>query len=198
MKKLSLILVIALGLTQITKVQAQLTSVDCNTMGLTVNVSDTNIVDIYHPGHYLTSPQEYNVIDWEITDNQGNIIAQETIIDYHRFNFQPNIPLTDTLNVSAHLMNDSAFHQGSPVNCLIQDQLYWKEDYYSSGTLYGRWTFVNENVGVDQNGVLGIEDLIPSLIMDNRIYDVMGRELKVAPIGQMYIQNKKKHIKFKN
>ena len=153
MKNISLFLVIALALSQITKAQVTMT-VACDLMSLTVNISDTNIVDIYHPGHYLTHPQEYNVIDWEITDTQGNIIAQETIIDYNRFNFQPNILLSDTLNVSAHLVNDSAIFEGNPVNCLIQDQLYWKEDYYSTGTLYGRWTFVHENVGVDENSAL--------------------------------------------
>ena len=31
--------------------------------------------------------------------------------------------------------------------------------------------------------------------MDNRMYDLLGRELKEAPIGQMYIQNRKKYIK---
>ena len=151
-KKIVLLLVVAFGLTKRTKAQV-ITAVSCDWMGLVVNVSDTNIVDIYHSGHYLTHPQEYNFIDWEITDNQGNIIAQDIVIDYNRFAFQPNIPLTDTLNVSAHLINDSALYQGNPVNCLIQDQLYWKEDYYPSGTIYGRWTFVYENVGVDQNNL---------------------------------------------
>ena len=143
------LLFIALGLSQMTKAQEVINSAPCDWMGLVVNVSDTNIVDIYHSGHYLTHPREFNVIDWKITDSQGNIIAQESVVDYNRFAFQPNIPLTDTLSVSAHLVNDSANYEGNPVNCLILDQLYWKEDYYPTGTLYGRWTFVHENVGVD-------------------------------------------------
>ena len=121
-------------------------------------------------------------IDWKITDNQGNIIAQESVVDANRFAFQPNIPLTDTLNVSAHLVNDSATYEGNPVNCLILDQLYWKEDYYPSGTLYGRWTFVHENVGVDQNDLIIIKKINfnakPSLM---RIVDVLGRETAVKP-----------------
>tara|TARA_Y100000385_G_scaffold289998_1_gene361369 strand:+ start:1249 stop:2562 length:1314 start_codon:yes stop_codon:yes gene_type:complete len=151
MKKILLLLVVSLGLSQFTKGQVTMTAA-CDLMGLVVNVSDTNIVDIYHPGHYLTNPSEYNVIDWEITDTQGNIVAEESVIDYHRFAFQPNLPLTDTLNISAHLVNDSAIYEGNPVSCLIEDQLYWTEDYLPSGTLYGRWTFVHENVGEDQNG----------------------------------------------
>jgi hypothetical protein len=176
MKKILPLLVIALGLSQISKAQF-VSTVSCDLMNLIVNVSDTNIVDIYHPGHYLTSPQEYNVIHWEITDTQGNIIAQESVVDYSRITFEPNAPLTDTLNVSAHLVNDSAIYEGNPVSCLIEDQLYWKEDYYSSGTLYGRWTFVHENVGEDQNSVLSINDVVfndkPSLI---KIVDILGRE----------------------
>ncbi|MEZ7839094.1 MAG: hypothetical protein QMB13_07175 [Flavobacteriales bacterium] len=176
MKKILPLLVIALGLSQISKAQF-VSTVSCDLMNLIVNVSDTNIVDIYHPGHYLTSPQEYNVIHWEITDTQGNIIAQESVVDYSRITFEPNAPLTDTLNVSAHLVNDSAIYEGNPVSCLIEDQLYWKEDYYSTGTLYGRWTFVHGNVGVDQNINLSVDDVVfynrPSLI---KIVDILGRE----------------------
>jgi hypothetical protein len=182
MKKVLPLLVIAFGLSQMTKAQEVINTVPCDWMGLVVNVSDTSIVDIYHSGHYLTHPREHNVIDWEITDSQGNIIAQESVVDYNRFAFQPNIPLTDTLNISAHLVNDSATYEGNPVNCLILDQLYWKEDYYPSGTLYGRWTFVYENVGVDQNVFLDIDEAIfnnkPSLV---KIVDVLGRETTVKP-----------------
>ena len=68
MKKFLYVLFIALGLSKTTKSQV-ITAVSCDWMGLVVNVSDTNIVDIYHSGHYLTHPQEYNFIDWEITFN---------------------------------------------------------------------------------------------------------------------------------
>ena len=68
MKKVFLLAVISLGLSQITKSQEVISTVPCDWMGLVVNVSDTNIVDIYHSGHYLTHPREYNVIDWKITD----------------------------------------------------------------------------------------------------------------------------------
>ena len=176
MKKIILLSIISLGLSNAIKAQV-VSSVPCDWMTLSVNISDTNFVDIYHPGHYLTHPQAHNVIHWEITDTQGTIIAQESVVDYNRINFEPNISLTDTLNVSAHLVNDSAFYEGKPVSCLIEDQLYWKEDYYPSGTLYGRWTFVHENVGVDQNVVLGIDEAIfnnKRLLV--KIVDVLGKE----------------------
>ena len=179
MKKIFLLSIISLGLSNAIKAQV-VSSVPCDWMNLTVNISDTNFVDIYHPGHYLTHPQAHNIIHWEITDTQGTIIAQESVVDYQRINFEPNISLTDTLNVSAHLVNDSAIYEGNPVSCLIEDQLYWQEDLSSLDN--GRWTFLHENVGVDQNGVLGIDEVIfnkkPSLI---KIVDVLGRETAIKP-----------------
>ena len=179
MKKIILLSIISLGLSNAIKAQV-VSSVPCDWMTLSVNISDTNFVDIYHPGHYLTHPQAHNVIHWEITDTQGTIIAQESVVDYQRINFEPNISLTDTLNVSAHLVNDSAIYEGNPVSCLIEDQLYWQEDLSSLDN--GRWTFMHENVGVDQNEVLGIDNVDfktkSSLI---RIVDILGRETPVKP-----------------
>jgi len=173
-KVLPLLLVIAIGLGYATKAQVTMT-VPCDMMNLTVNISDTNFVDIYHPGHYLTHPQAHNVIHWEITDTQGTIIAQESVVDYQRINFEPNISLTDTLNVSAHLVNDSAIYEGNPVSCLIEDQLYWQEDLNSLDN--GRWTFVHENLGVDQNVFLDIDEAkLNNKRSLAKIVDVLGKE----------------------
>ena len=195
MKKLTALLTLALGLTQFAN--AQVTTVDCDMMNLVVNVSDTGLVKLYHPGHYLTHPQSENVIEWEVTDAAGNVIAQETLIDDSDFLFDFDTPLTEIMNVSAHLTNDSAIHNGFPVNCLIEDQLFWEVTEIIPGYISGRWEFLHGNVGVDQNEVSGIFDVAPAAAaMDNKIYDVYGRELSEAPFGQMYIQNKKKYIRF--
>ena len=184
MKNILTVLIVFLGLT----LQAQvITTVPCDQMGLLVNVSDTNIVNLYHPGHYLTWPRTSNVIEWIISDKQGNVIAQDILTDEQSFTFQFDIPLTDTLLVSAQLVNDSAIHEGNSVNCLIEDALYWKEDVFPSGTPYGRWTFVYENVGVDQNPV-GIDpidiDRKPVLI---KVIDFLGRESKESNQPLIYI-----------
>ena len=50
---------------------------------------------------------------------------------------------------------------------------------------------------MSMGGTVGIEELTPTMIGDNKIYDVYGRELLTAPIGQMYIQNRKKYIKLR-
>ena len=89
MKKFLLTLFIAAGLTQTTQGQ-----VGCDDMNLIVNVSYEDYVNIYHPGHYLTSPGEDNFITWTITDNQDNIVAQETLTDEAIFAFNHNIPTT--------------------------------------------------------------------------------------------------------
>jgi hypothetical protein len=152
MKKFLFELVIALGLTQTTQAQ-----VGCDMMNLIVNVSDTNMVDIYHPGHYLTWPPEENVIVWEITDLQGNIIAEDTLVDESSYQFNHNIPITDTMNVTAVLTNDSA-----GIACLIEDQLYWKVTEVIPGVFTGRWEFLHGNVGVDVTNTTSIDDIEPA------------------------------------
>ena len=145
MKKFLLTLFIIAGLTQTTQGQ-----VGCDDMNLIVNVgSIEDYVNIYHPGHYLISPGEDNVITWTITDNQDNIIAQETLTDEAFFAFNHNIPTSETMNVSVVLRNETA-----GVACLIQDVLYWEETEVIPGVFTYSWAFLYGNVGT-----LGIDDV---------------------------------------
>ena len=202
MNKIILTLAITFGLTQITK--AQITCIPCDQLSMTVNVSDTNYLNIYHAGQYLTHPQEFNVFAWEFTDQQGNIIFEDTIVDYAFVSFSHSFPISDTMNVTVYLRNDSAILPGGNiVNCLFADQIYWEVGVYPSGTPWGRWEFITgdfSNPGVDLNvSTVGIKNHTPTnRFVDGRIYDLLGRELKETPIGQMYIQNGKKYIKFNN
>ena len=213
MNKIILTLAITFGLTQITK--AQITCLPCDQLTMSVNVgSDTNALNIYHAGQYLTSPSVYNIFAWEFTDQQGNIIFEDTIVDYAFISFSHNFPITDTMNVTVYLRNDSAnldnwyinqglSPNGNSINCLFEDQIYWETGVYPSGTPWGRWEFITgdySNPGVDLNvSTVGIKNYTPTnRFVDGRIYDLLGRELKETPIGQMYIQNGKKYIKFNN
>ena len=203
MNKIILTLAITFGLTQITK--AQITCLPCDQLTMSVNVgSDTNALNIYHAGQYLTSPSAYNIFAWEFTDQQGNIIFEDTIVDYAFISFSHNFPISDTMNVTVYLRNDSAILPGGNiVNCLFEDQIYWETGVYPSGTPWGRWEFITgdySNPGVDLNvSTVGIKNYTPTnRFVDGRIYDLLGRELKETPIGQMYIQNGKKYIKFNN
>ena len=214
MKKTLLALVIFLGLAPTTKAQV-ITCVPCDQLSMVVNVgSDTTSLSIYHAGQYHTHPQEHNIFSWEFTDNQGNIIFKDTIVDDSDCNFSHNFPITDTMNVTVYLRNDSAnldswyinqglTANGNSINCLFEDKIYWETGVYPSGTPWGRWEFITgdySNPGVDLNvSTGGIKNYTPTnRFVDGRIYDLLGRELKETPIGQMYIQNGNKYIKFNN
>ena len=175
---------------------AQTTSVDCNLMNLVVNVSDTDYVQLYHPGHYLTHPQNANVLIWEITDSQGNVIAYDSLVDQSGFGFFHSTPITELMNVSVHLINDSAVLNGTAVHCLIDDQLFWEETEILPGVFNGRWEFMHGNTGQDMNASSGIETTIhQESIGDGKMYDLIGRELKTVPYGQLYLQNGRKKNK---
>ena len=185
MNKFLLAVIVTCGM----QVQAQVIStVDCDMMGLSVASQDTGYVNLYHPGHYLTHPQSENYIAWTITDTQGNIIAQDTILDDAHYLFNHNISITDTINVTAHLWNDSAvMPNGNLVNCLIQDQVYWEVTQFTPTIFIGGWNILNGNFGVDMNTLLGIDDIT----LDNkeliRIVDFSGRETKQANVPLFYI-----------
>lgn len=161
MKKIILTLSIALGLTQIIKAQV-ITAVPCDMLGMSVNVgSSTNSISIYHSGQYMTHPRENNIFSWEFTDQIGNILHQDTIVNDAFCNFSHNWSLTDTINVTVHLVNDSAnldawyTNQGLPlngnsINCLFTDQLYWNT---GASTPWGSWTFIHGNLGIDVTNV---------------------------------------------
>jgi hypothetical protein len=131
-------------------------------LSMSVNVgSSTNSISIYHSGQYMTHPRENNIFSWKFTDQQGNILHQDTIVNDAFCNFSHNWSLTDTINVTVHLVNDSAnldgwyTNQGLPlngssINCLFEDQLYWSTD---TSTPWGSWTFVHANPGFDVTSV---------------------------------------------
>ena len=177
MNKILLTLAITFGLIQITKAQIT-TCLPCDQLSMSVNVgSDTNALNIYHAGQYLTSPSVYNVFAWEFTDQQGNIIFEDTIVDDAFVSFSHSFPISDTMNVTVYLKNDSAIlPDGNIVNCLFEDQIYWEVGVYPSGTPWGRWEFINENVGVDQNVVLAVDDFSYQKKELVKIVDILGRE----------------------
>jgi hypothetical protein len=179
MKKILLTLAVTFGLIQITKAQF-VTCLPCDQLSMSVNVSDTNYLNIYHAGQYLTHPQEFNVFAWEFTDQQGNIIFEDTIVDDAIVSFSHSFPISDTMNVTVYLRNDSAILPGGNiVNCLFEDQIYWEVGVYPSGTPWGRWEFINENVGVDQNVVLAVDDFSYQKKELVKIVDILGRETSV-------------------
>ena len=199
MRKFLISLAIFLVFSQITKAQ-MITCLPCDQLGMSVNVgSDTNTILLYHAGQYLTHPQAYNIFSWKVTDMQGNIISQDSVVNSSGYYFYHNTPLTDTMNVTVYLRNDSAIlPNGNSINCFFEDQIYWEVGVWPTGAAWGSWEFIYGNVGSDVT-TLGINNYNPTnKLIDGRIYDLFGRVLKEIPVGQMYIQNGKKFIKSNN
>ena len=184
MKKILLTLFIVAGLTQTTQAQPE---IPCEQKTWVVNVgSIEDHIDIYHSGHYLTNPREENAITWIVTDNQGAIIAQETLIDEDRFDFYHTIATTDTMNISALLINEVA-----GVACFVEDVLFWDTNNSS-----GRWEFLNGNtpttLGGQDNQLLDVTitstlidtylELKSSENLNMTVYDKTGRGVKKRKI----------------
>lgn len=198
MKKILLTLAIAIGLTQLTKAQGVITSVPCDLLDMSINVgSSETSISIYNSGQYMTHPQSENIFIWEFTNQQGIILHKDTIVDDSFCNFSHNWPLTDTINVTVILVNDSSnldnwyINQGLPpngnsINCLFEDQIYWET---GAPTPWGSWTFIHNNPGVDLNTPMGIDNISPNNKQLIKIVDLLGREakeLKNQPLFYIY------------
>ena len=185
MKNILLTFAIALGLSLTTKAQGVITAVPCDMLGMVMNVgSQETSINIYHSGQSMTFPQSENIFMWEFTDQQGNILHQDTLVDESTISFSHSWSLSDTINVTVHFVNDSAnlgnwyISQGLPtngnsINCLFEDQIYWET---GAPTPWGSWTFIHNNPGVDQNVVLAVYDFSYQKKGVVKIVDILGRE----------------------
>ena len=167
------------------QLQAQITSVGCDSMALVVNVgSQETALNLYHPGGYLTWPPSENVMDWLFTDEEGNVVHEETLVDNNFVSFSHNVPITDTLFVSVLLTNDSSiYYDGNPVACLIEDYLTWEETEIA-GSFFGSWTLggaVGTYAGEPSSigtVALGFGPTTRQLVS---IVDITGREVNPEP-----------------
>ncbi len=183
-----LLIAFVLGVSQLSEAQV-ISCVPCDMLGMSVNVgSQETMISIYHSGQYMTHPQDQNVFMWEFSDQQGNIVYEETIVDEQQISFAHNWPLTDTINVSVHFVNEEANLDnwynseglpltGNSINCLFEDQLYWET---GEPTPWGSWTFIHNNPGVDLNAPTGIGSLVVDQKKLIKILDALGREVDRA------------------
>jgi hypothetical protein len=168
------------------QLQAQVTSVGCDSMALVVNVgSQETALNLYHPGGYLTWPPSENVMEWLFTDEEGNVVHEETLIDENFVSFGHNVPITDTMFVSVLLTNDSSiYYDGNPVACLIEDYLTWEEEEIIPGSFVGSWTLggaLGTYAGEPSNigeAAFGFPSIARKLVS---IVDIMGREVNPEP-----------------
>ena len=159
------------------------TEIPCEQKTWVVNVgSIPDLISIHHSGNYLTTPSEENAITWIVTDNQGTIIAQETLINESLFNFNHDIPTTETMNISALLINEVA-----GVACFVEDVLFWDTN--------NRWEFLNGNVpilGANDSQLINFK--ITSTLIDHYIEIRTAEDLNLIVYDKRGISVKNRKI----
>ena len=133
----------------VSTIQISFAQIQCSDLGMSVSTgSQPGYVQLYHSGMYLVWPRTANVIEWEISDFQGNIVHRDTLrgntsagqsgtmLFYH------NVPITDSMKVSTLLYNDTAV-----MACLVEDTLFWKEKEVTPGVFTYSWKFLSGNTG---------------------------------------------------
>jgi len=94
------------------------------------------------------------------------------------YDYFPQVMLTDTLKVcyDIYLYTSNMVEVCTHCDSLIFDQNSFSWVLFSMGN------------------TTSIKEIYYSNIKDNKIYDLLGRELKHIPTGKMYIRNNKLHI----
>ncbi len=170
MKKILMMAMVLLGL----QLQAQNQLVICDSLGwtqypangLSISLDTTNA---------MMSPVDSVVVQWSVCDNQ---------ICYSGTGMADNFPfvnMSDTVKVCI-----STEFWYVPGNNQIIEYCYTCDSIAHNGT---NW------VSIYDSNTVGIEELILDQLNNNKIYDLLGRELLEVPVGQMYIKNRKKYIR---
>ncbi len=175
--------------------------IDCSMLGMAVNVSDTGKVVLYHSGPYLLWPREHNVIYWDISDLQGGFVAQDTTYGENagHYTFFHSIPLTDSIIVSAVIINDSVYDMSSGNSSLMAcqniDTLYWEPDTIIPGTILYRWEFVGGPNGgvsvlsINENDVeIAIARIYPNPASTHLLIDNLSEGISSITIYNSYGQ----------
>ena len=90
----------------------------------------------------------------------------------------PNVSIGDTLQVCYHVfITDSSISYV----CIGCDSLVYNPNTY-------QWEKITAQP-------LTVMELEPNIINDNKMYDLLGREIFEAPTGTVYIKNRKKYIR---
>tara|TARA_B100000768_G_scaffold164846_1_gene167047 strand:- start:1998 stop:2501 length:504 start_codon:yes stop_codon:yes gene_type:complete len=167
MKKLILAVIVSLGL----QTQAQQTVCD----SLSYSIFPNTILTVTPSSGGLSS--QVGAIDWNFT--ACNDVACYVGQGNNPFSF-PLINMTDTVK----LCYDAFIYalDSTMTVCNYCDSVVYDFNLFT-------WVVMLRNTPTS------ISEL-SNRIADNKMYDLFGRELLEAPIGKMYIQNKKKYINF--
>ena len=170
MKKILMLVMVSLGL----QTQAQNQLVTCDSLGWAQYPANGLSISLDTTGATM-SPVDSVVVQWSVCDNQ---------ICYSGTGMTDNFPfvnMSDTVKVciSTEFWYVPVFNQ-------IIEYCYTCDSIFHNGT---DW------VSIYDSNTVGIEELILEQLNNNKIYDLLGRELLEVPVGQMYIKNRKKYIR---
>jgi hypothetical protein len=173
MKKLLLVLLVSLGLQ--TQTQAQM--IPCDSLSYSIVVDSTNWNTLTVTGNAPGIINIVDSIDWGFSACNATTcytgVGTPTAF--------PSILPTDTVKLcyDAFIYFDSMTYICNHCDSLVYD--------FMTDT----WVLMN------MGNPTGINELIVNKINDNKMYDLLGRELTEVPLGVMYIRNNKKYIRVK-
>ena len=166
MKKLLLVLLVTLGL------QTQAQMLPCDSISYTILSGSGGNTTLQLNG--ILAPGFPGIVlmwEWQVCDDALCYADTNQIGIFNQFT------TTDTLKACLTTlleMNNMMY------SCMQCDSL-----------IYGPSGWMMMNMG----NPLAITELETNSILDNKMYDMLGRELFYIPIGTIYIQNRKLYIK---
>ena len=166
MKKLLLALLVTLGL------QTQAQMVACDSVQYTILSGSGGNTTLQLNGTITPGFQGTILMwDWQVCDDALCFADTNQIATFNQFT------TTDTLKVclTTLLMINNMIY-----TCLQCDSL-----------IYGPNGWMMMNMG----NPVAIQELEIKTINDNKIYNLLGRELIEVPVGTIYIRNRKLHVK---
>jgi len=174
MKRFLLTLAIAFGLTQIT--QAQITLCDSN---MTYTAGSQYQLEIAFPVTGNSLPMMAPI--YAVTYGGQTMLGEDSCFNqpcnHVVYNYNPitGMPYDTLTTCVSYVASDSIGNI---------DTLWCCFDQYWNGQAWAR----------SMSATVGIEEYVINQIADNKIYDMLGRELTEIPVGQMYIRNQKLYI----
>ena len=120
------------------------------------------------------------VEEWSTDDGTVYGLGEDSLTNYHQvYNYHPStgLPFDTLYTYITYSIYDS-------LGNIFQDMCF--VTWIWNGTSWARMGMTT-----------GIQELTLDIVNDNKIYDLLGRELKEVPVGVMYIVNQKKYIKIK-
>ena len=169
MKKLILTLFLAIG-TLFTQAQVN----QCDSLSYTA-VPGTQLLTLV--GNTSLSPNMVDSITWSWAVCDTNM-CYSSVGDTAYFQM---IQTTDTVKVC---YDAYIYFMGATYVCTQCDSMVYDGFSYS-------WVLMN------MGNPTSIKELTLESINDNKMYDLLGRELTEVPVGVMYIRNNKKYIRVK-